>query len=177
MRRSRNPTTVTVTLGENPTPGNLVCIGVITAGGTIANLSIQDANGNDYSNSSPVTTDNFQVWVASLIAPANADKIITANWTGPANVDFLAEEFGGGPFIPAKEAAARGIRITVPLPDDPRALRFRAGSETELSESWSVITDYRDDDEADYADLLKAALAYCQLAQAASGYTVLVDTE
>lgn len=78
-------TSMTLTLGSNPTPGNCVCIGFSTAV-AVTLLTVKDSNNNNYtvSSGSPSTFDASagQSWLAYLLnAPANATSTINLSWT------------------------------------------------------------------------------------------------
>lgn len=115
-------TTVAVTLGAAPKPGNLVCIAVGAWTGTTSGpalVSVKDGNGNSYtitpkSPSSLYVTQFGAVWLAYLLlAPLNASATITATFaasisdeaviwarefshTGSGIVVFDTDEIGSG---------------------------------------------------------------------------------
>lgn len=87
-------TTSVLVLPSNPTAGNMVA--ACWAGGTVTNLVCADGNSNTYTNTpgSPNTHLGQNVWLLYLlVAPANADKNITCNWTTATTADFYGDEF------------------------------------------------------------------------------------
>lgn len=116
-----------VSLGSNPTEGNLICVGVIFAGSNVPTSisSIVDANGNVYtlSASSPKVSDggSQQLWLAYLIAPANAHKTVTVTFA--ANFSSCAlwiDEFAGSPTILFdSDASGTGTGTTINTPTVP----------------------------------------------------------
>jgi hypothetical protein len=117
-------TALQIVLGSNPTPGNLVCVGVEIAGSN-AGLSIKDANNNTYqlTPNSPASCGSATVSLAYLLsAPANASATINISWTNAAAYDSAwADEFSpsGGAAVFDKDAVqsngtASGYTINLP---------------------------------------------------------------
>jgi hypothetical protein len=101
----------TITLGANPTLGNLVCVGITTLGSAITAVSVKDSNNNAYTitpnSPSALQSGAGQVWMAYLLsAPSNASKTITISYTGSVSVGAWADEFSGGPFSFDKDVSA-----------------------------------------------------------------------
>jgi len=107
---------MSVTLGSNPTQGNLVCVAIDQpmSGQTV---TVKDANNNTYqvttNSPSPFTSGVGNVFLAYLLsAPANASKIvnITFGTTLTNNADAWAEEFSvsGGSATFDKDATGTG---------------------------------------------------------------------
>jgi hypothetical protein len=92
-------TTVSVSLGNNPATGDVVCVGLFFYGSSApSSVSIKDANSNAYTITphSPATYSNGKGWIYAaylLSAPSNASKSITATWTNGEYAEIYAEEF------------------------------------------------------------------------------------
>jgi len=92
--------TATVTLTNNPSQGNLVCIGISLASASVLinEMVVKDSNGNVYmaspSSPTPIQSGSGSCWLFYLLsAPANATKTITATWTGSGSGAIWADEF------------------------------------------------------------------------------------
>lgn len=115
--------TISVVLNAAPTPGDLICI-VVNGfnGGTLPALSkVQDGNGNFY-NVTPNSPSNVKqstagaVWLAWLVAPANASATITATWASAiSDQEIYAYEFlpVGGTVSFDKDVAGNGAAVTL----------------------------------------------------------------
>ena len=90
-------TSGTVTLTNNPTQGNLVCV-CIQLNSENAPITVKDANNNTYtqspnSPSSNTTNNALTAQFYLLNAPANASKTINVTWTGTNTGSGMADEF------------------------------------------------------------------------------------
>lgn len=120
--------TLSVSLGSNPTPGDLVCVGISLANQSTyaSSMTVKDGNGNAYTvtPSSPAffSAAGFycQIWLAYLVnAPSNANATITVSWTTASYAHIWAEEFSGGTATFDKDATANsstGSAYTLNLP-------------------------------------------------------------
>jgi hypothetical protein len=122
---SQTVSVLVLTLPNNPTPGNLVCLGFGWYNGVLASstiVSILDANGNAYtlSANSPSSTNGTTagaVYLAYLLsAPVGASKTVTVSWTTPSTstsgfIDEFHSSVGGVTF----DAALTGSGSVTPI--------------------------------------------------------------
>lgn len=133
-------TTLALTLGSNPTAGNIVCVG-FCPGAAVTAFTCKDSNNNSYTVTPNSPSTNIsgagQVWLAYLLsAPANATKSLTLAWTTTAGVAAWADEFhvSGGTAAFDKDIAAgtstAGTTINTPSisPTGAGELLFAAAS-------------------------------------------------
>ena len=85
-----------IALGSDPQLGSVVCLGIWNAQSANTITSVVDANGNNYTitDTSPVGAGGAgRIWLAYLIAPANADKTVTVTFgtSGESNALWLDE--------------------------------------------------------------------------------------
>jgi hypothetical protein len=86
---------ITVTLTNNPTTGNLVVVAWL-GGSSPTSLTVKDANNNVYTVTPQSLTDTTVGYLALaylLSAPSNANKAITISFTGTVFCAAWADEF------------------------------------------------------------------------------------
>lgn len=124
-------TTVQVVLPNNPTAGNVVCLGIgfVGAGGTTTISSAKDTNNNNY-QVTPHSPSSFQSGCGQsfcaylLSAPANADKTITVTFAASASFStcYAAEYTQSlGTAVFDNDAANNGTGTAVNTPVVPVA--------------------------------------------------------
>jgi hypothetical protein len=187
------------TLGAAPTPGNLVCMGIIITytGGSITSIGVKDGNGNVYKvtpkSPSPLITDgNGGTTGATYLAylrpvPANPSATVTATWTGTTGtsgvqmfIDEFANPLGAGFDVDAEASSTTdATTITTPTitPTYPGSLLYTvAGSGGTISGvggAWVAGGGgVQDGDEAAYILSASAATAV-NFAQSSSGWSVM----
>jgi len=90
-------TSMTITLGANPTQGNLVAVGLAMYGPSAlpSSISIKDSNNNAYQLTPDSAVNGTQLTLVAylLYAPSNATKTINVTWTNGAYTAGWADEF------------------------------------------------------------------------------------
>jgi len=126
---------VTIHLGAAPTPGNLVCVGLVKTTNTLTIATCIDSNNNVYT-ATPNSPSGFQtgggaVWLFYLLkAPVNASATITITY-GTGSAEAWADEFSysGTCFFDTDAKANTGthsVHISTPsiTPTYPNSLLY-----------------------------------------------------
>ena len=85
-------TTALVTLTNNPATGDPVAVAVACTSAPTG-MGVSDGNSNNYTLRASIAAGTRTIWIGYLIAPSNANKAITASWTGTAFCVLWVDDF------------------------------------------------------------------------------------